>query len=488
MSFHSLDYLLFLPLVMAIYFAVPHRVRWVVLMVASNLFYMSWRVDFAVLLWFTTLVDYGVARAMPRYEGRTRKLLLTISLVSNLGLLFFFKYFALAANTVLDVWHAGQFQPIHILLPLGISFYTFQTLGYVIDVYRGKREPERHLGYFSVYIMYFPQLVAGPIERPGHFLPQLRERHVFDVRRAALGGSLILVGYFKKLVIADRLAQFVPIVMADPTAFSPGIVTATSFGSIYQYYADLSGYADIAVGSSLIFGIRLAQNFNRPFAAVSISQFWQRWHITVTTWFRDYVYLPIARGARGRGRKSAATMLTIVIISFWHGASWTWLFTGVLAGALMVAEGEVRRSRRLLAGAGAALGRIGIGSTGAERVGRNLNRLLLWLFLLLLGSLVNAPDWRSGMQMWVQMAAWPAELLRGEINFEGAGTLNGSILILPFAILALEIYQWLDSRKPVFERLAGRGRTISWSFHYALAAIIIMLGAHGRPDFIYFNF
>jgi hypothetical protein len=276
--------------------------------------------------------------------------------------------------------------------------------------------------------------------------------------------------------------------MANPSAYSPAIVTTASFGSIYQYYADLSGYADIAIGSALMFGIRLSRNFDRPFASVSISQFWQRWHITVTTWFRDYVFLPITRGASGRWRRPVATIVTIVIIAFWHGASWTWLFTGLVAGALMVAEGEIRRRRRFLAGSAAMLARIGVSATGAQWIGRNFNRLVLWLFLLLVGSLVNAPGWSYGMEIWAQMGRWPAELARGELNLGGIDGLRGSLLILPFAIVALESYQWLDKRRPVFERLETRGRAASWGFHYALAAIIVALGAYGRPDFIYFNF
>ena len=488
MRFHSIDYLLFLPLVVAIYFATAQRWRWLVLLVASNIFYMSWRAEFVLLLWFTTLADYSVALLLPRYEGVRRRLLLGVSLSSNLGLLLYFKYFALAANTMLSFWHGGRFEPISILLPLGISFYTFQTLGYTVDVYRGKREPERHLGFFATYVMFFPQLLAGPIERPGRLMPQLREPHRFDIDRAALGGALMLVGYYKKLVIADRLAQFVPAVMANPLAFSPAIVTATAFGNIYQYYADLSGYADIAIGSALMFGVRLTQNFNRPFAAVSISQYWQRWHITVTTWFRDYVYLPIARSAHGRWRKPAATILTIMIVSFWHGASWPWLLMGVASGVAMVLEGAVRRSRRLLALCAALLARVGIGARGAQRLGRNLNRLVLWAFLLLIGTLVNAPDWRTGIEMWSQMGRLPAELLHGDLSPSGAAQLSATVLILPVAILALEIYEALDARAPVFGRLAARGRAVSWPFYYALAAIVIAFGAYGQPDFIYFNF
>jgi D-alanyl-lipoteichoic acid acyltransferase DltB (MBOAT superfamily) len=489
MSFHSLDYLLFLPLVVALYFATPHRWRWALLLLASNVFYASWRLEFLPLLWLTTCVDYLVARTMPQVPpGPRRRALLAISLTTNLGMLLFFKYFALAANSWLAFTRPEGFQPVEILLPLGISFYTFQTLGYVIDVYRGRQQPERHLGYFAVYVMYFPQLLAGPIERATRILPQLREEHCFEVDRAAAGGALILIGFFKKLVIADRLAMVVPQVMAHPGDYSPLIVTGVSFGSIYRYYADLSGYADIAIGSSLILGIRLAQNFNRPLAAVSIGQFWQRWHITVTNWFRDYVYFPVARGARGRWRRPLATMLTIVIISFWHGAAWTWLASGIVAGWLMVAEGAMRRNRRIGRAADAVFRRLRLGPRAADFIKDNANRLLLWLFLILLGSLVNAPSWQDAAWMWRRMARLPLELVTGRLDLTGAGLLPPTLLFALAAIVALEIYQWLDVRRPVFDRLAARGRPAAWSFYYALIASIFVFGAFGTAQFIYFRF
>lgn len=489
MNFHSIDYLLFLPLVVLLYYAVPQRFRWLVLLLVSNAFYGSWRLEFLPLLWLTTGIDYAVGRVLPGVEDqRMRRVLLALSLTSNLGLLLFFKYFALAANTTMSLWHggeAGAFEPISIILPLGISFYTFQTLGYVIDVYRRRREPERHLGYFAVYVMYFPQLIAGPIERPGHLLPQLRREHRFELRLAAAGGAMMLLGYFKKLVIADRLAESLPAVLTAPQDHSALAVILASMGSIYQYYADISGYADIAIGSSLILGIRLSRNFNRPLAAASISEFWQRWHITVTTWFRDYVYMPIARAGRGRWRKPAATLLTIVIISFWHGAAWTWLAAGLIAGTVMIAEGAVRRNRGLAKATRSVLGAVGVGDRGVRFVQDNSNRLVLWLFLILLGSLVNAADWSAAMELWIRMAELPAQIGGLDFSLADVGFVPKTVLL---AIIGLELFQWLDARRPVFERLSERGLPTAWAFYYAVAAAILVFGTFDRSGFIYFNF
>lgn len=489
MNFHSIDFLLFLPVVVALYFATPHRFRWMLLLLASNVFYGSWRLEFLPILWLSTGIDYGVGRLLPTVSGKRRRLaLLMVSLCGNLGLLLFFKYFALAANTTLSLWHGGEpgaFEPIDILLPLGISFYTFQTLGYVIDVYRGRRAPETHAGYFAVYVMYFPQLIAGPIERPGRLLPQLRAKHDFDVGRAAAGGALMLVGYFKKLVIADRLAETVPLVLAAPQDHTPLAVVLASVGSIYRYYADISGYADIAIGASLVIGIQLSRNFDRPLAAASISEFWQRWHITVTTWFRDYLYLPLARRGREWWRKPAATLLTIMIVSFWHGAAWTWLAAGLIAGTVMIVEGAVRRDRRLARAARSLLGAVGVGDRGVRFVQDSSNRLVLWLFLILLGSLVNAGGWAEAMATWVRMGDLPGQFASLGFGLADVGFLPKTVLL---AIVGLELYQWLDARRPVFERLTDRGLPTAWAFYYALAAAILVFGTFDRSGFIYFGF
>ncbi len=489
MNFHSIDFLLFLPVVVVLYFATPHRFRWMLLLLASNVFYGSWRIEFLPILWLSTGIDYAVGRMLPKVADKRQRLgLLLVSLCGNLGLLLFFKYFALAANTTLSLWHGGEpgaFEPIDIILPLGISFYTFQTLGYVIDIYRGRRAPETHAGYFAVYVMYFPQLIAGPIERPGRLLPQLRADHAFDLRRAAVGGALMLVGYFKKLVIADRLAQTIPTILAAPQDHSPLTVLLASVGSIYRYYADISGYADIAIGASLVIGIRLSRNFDRPLAAASISEFWQRWHITVTTWFRDYLYLPLARRGREWWRKPAATLLTIMIVGFWHGAAWTWLAAGLIAGLVMIGEGAVRRSRSIARVASGAFGAMGLGDVQVRFVQDSANRVVLWLFLILLGSLVNAGGWAEAMAAWSRMAELPAQI-------GGLGVGPADVLFLPksvlLAVIALELYQWLDARRPVFERLSERGLPTAWAFYYALAVVILMFGTFDRSGFIYFDF
>ncbi len=484
MIFHSFDYLLFLPLVAAVFFAVPHRWRWALLLLASNIFYGSWRIEFLALLWFTTAVDYGAARAMMgTRDPAKRRLLLVASMICNLGPLMFFKYSALLAGTTFYDLRVGNFTMADVILPLGISFYTFQTLGYTIDVYRGKRAAETHLGIFAVYVMYFPQLLAGPIERSYKLLPQLRVKQVFELRRAAIGCALILVGYFKKLVIADRLGLMVPDILAAPEAHTSLTVTLAALGALYRYYADLSGYADIAIGSSLIMGISLSQNFNRPFAAFSIAQFWQRWHITVTRWFSDYVYVPLARRIKVGGR-IVATMATTLCVALWHGAASTWIAVGVIAGLVMIGEGAIRRQHAMLGHCRQLLGRIGVAERGAQAIGRNLNRAVLWLFLLFLGSIVNAPGWDQTFGIWAKISALPRDILALSAGF---GTFEISALFF-LAIAALEIYQWLESRRPVFDRLEKAGAIVAWPFWWGLIAIILFFGVFTSAGFLYFDF
>ena len=488
MNFHSIDYLLFLPLAVALYFAMPHRWRWMLLLAASNLFYASWRWEYLALLWFTTLIDYCVALALPRAVGRMRNVLLGISLLGNLGLLFVFKYFALLANTTLYALRMGQADPIEILLPLGISFYTFQTLGYTIDVWRGKREPERHLGYFAVFVMYFPQLLAGPIERTGKLLPQFRIERRLDLSLVAAGMAMMLVGYFKKLVIADRLALLIPPILADPSSVTPVGAVLASLGNIYRYYADLSGYVDIAIGSSMMLGITLSRNFNRPFAARSIYDYWQRWHITLTTWIRDYVHIPLARRTTSRAGREAITILTILLVALWHGASWPWIVAGFIAGLGMVAEGTFRRSKRVAALRDRTAARLGIAPARLALLRSGTSRAYLWLFLILLGTLANAPTMKDAMVMWQAMAGLPVQIAALDFDAGAGFAIGRRFWIVPAAIVALEIYQWLDTRAPVYGRLRARGLAATWAFYFGLATIILVLGSFGQPGFIYFGY
>ncbi len=267
-------------------------------------------------------------------EGSKKKKYLYLSLISNLGLLFLFKYFNFFSTSVHTLFY--QFNIFYnaptfkLLLPVGISFYTFQTLSYTIDVYRGKKEPEKNFGIFAVYVSFFPQLVAGPIERATNLLPQFYKKHKFDYDRVSNGLKLMLWGFFKKLVIADRLAILVNTVYNNPTGYTGlPLILATIFFA-FQIYCDFSGYSDIAIGASQVLGYNLMDNFKRPYFSKSIQEFWQRWHISLSTWFKDYVYIPLGGNRGVKWRWYYNLSITFIISGLWHGANWTFLAWGAI--------------------------------------------------------------------------------------------------------------------------------------------------------------
>ncbi len=351
MLFNSIEFLIFFPVVACAYFLIPHRFRWALLLVASYLFYASWRAEYLVLILASTVVDFLAGLMMAKYptrEGRGK--FLAASLVCNLGLLFTFKYFNFFsgnANVAMESLGLSYALPaVDLVLPVGISFYTFQTLSYTIEVYWGTQEPERRPGIFALYVAFFPQLVAGPIERSKRLLPQFLERHNFDARRATQGLRLILFGMFKKVVVADRLAPFVDEIYGSPTEHTgPVLLLATVFFT-FQIYCDFSGYSDIAIGTARIMGFDLMLNFKRPYAARSISDFWKRWHISLSTWFRDYVYLPLGGNRVALLRWTLNILAVFIISGLWHGANTTFLVWGALHGTYYLVSRATARLRK----------------------------------------------------------------------------------------------------------------------------------------------
>jgi D-alanyl-lipoteichoic acid acyltransferase DltB (MBOAT superfamily) len=351
MLFNSLHFLIFFPTVVILYFVIPHKYRWMVLLGASYYFYMSWRIEYVLLLITSTLVDYFSAIQIDKAEKISRrKMFLILSIVVNIGLLFIFKYFNFFSNSFGEIIKifSIEFTPLElqVLLPLGISFYTFQTLGYTIDVYRKKIKPERHLGILAVYVSFFPQLVAGPIERAKNLIPQFFEKHKFDYERVSIGAKLMLWGFFKKLVIADGVARLVDVVFQNPQFFSEEtLIMGTIFFGI-QIYCDFSGYTDIALGSAKIMGFDLIDNFKRPYFSKNIQAFWRRWHISLTSWFRDYIYIPLG-GNRGKKINWYSNILIVFLIAgLWHGANWTFLAWGAIHGYYLIFFLEIRNIGR----------------------------------------------------------------------------------------------------------------------------------------------
>jgi D-alanyl-lipoteichoic acid acyltransferase DltB (MBOAT superfamily) len=312
---------------------------------------MSWNAKYIFLILFTTVISYSAAILLEKTESKKgKKFLLTGTVILCLGVLFIFKYFNFVSESITDI--LGVFtiklNPItlNLMLPVGISFYTFQTLSYVIDVYRGDVKAERHFGYYATFISFFPQLVAGPIERTRNLLPQIKKEHVFDYDQTTYGLKLMAWGYFKKLVIADNLAEYVGVVYDSPTEYRGfALVLASVFFTI-QIYCDFSGYSDIAIGTAKLLGIDLMTNFKSPYFSQSVKEFWSRWHISLSTWFRDYVYIPLGGNRVGTIRHNMNLLITFMASGIWHGANWTFVAWGGIHGAVQVMENTLIPSKQ----------------------------------------------------------------------------------------------------------------------------------------------
>jgi alginate O-acetyltransferase complex protein AlgI len=342
MLFCSLEFLLFFTTIFAVYWVLPwRRGRVWLLLAASFFFYACWNKWLALLVCVSTALDYLIALAMERTaRGWRRRLLLGVSLAVNLGLLCYFKYagfFLQSLAAALEAAGASVWLPtLKVILPIGISFYTFEAINYTVDVYRGRMRAERSLTDFMLFILFFPHLVAGPIVRARDFLPQIKRVHRWDWARLHLGVQLFLMGLFKKLAIADRMAQFADPVFTDPLHHRTGAAWLAVFAYALQIYCDFSGYTDMALGAAHMLGYKLAQNFNMPYLACNVSEFWHRWHISLSTWLRDYIFIPLG-GSRGtQWQRTRNLLVTMTLGGLWHGAAWTFVVWGLLHGVLLI--------------------------------------------------------------------------------------------------------------------------------------------------------
>lgn len=355
MVFNSIDFLVFFPVVLFVYFVIPKKMRYVWLLVSSYYFYMSWNPKYAVLIAISTVITYlsGILigkTAKIDDEGKRKnrkKSIVACSFVTNLGILFFFKYFDFALENI--NYLLGRFgiavidKPFDVLLPVGISFYTFQALSYTMDVYRGEMEPERNLLKYALFVSFFPQLVAGPIERSKNLMKQVQQVHTFrlwNYENITGGAAIMLWGYFMKMVVADRLAIFVDAVFDHYTEYSAPLLIMAAVFFAFQIYCDFGSYSMIAVGCAKIMGFSLMENFNTPYFSTGIKEFWRRWHISLSTWFRDYLYIPLGGNRKGKRRKYLNLLVTFLVSGLWHGASFNFVVWGGLHGIYQVA-GEI---------------------------------------------------------------------------------------------------------------------------------------------------
>lgn len=344
MLFNSFEFLIFFPVVTAVYFLLPGKIQWIWLLVMSYFFYMNWHAEYALLMAACTVVTYACGRiitALP--EKKHKKLAMLAGIVFNIGLLGYFKYTGFFLDVVQRVCNALSIPVttprVSILLPVGISFYIFQALSYVIDVYKGRVKAERNLFKYALFVSFFPQLVAGPIERSSRLLRQVTAEHRFDWERARQGLLIMLLGFFEKVVIADRACMYVDAIYGGWIDASGAQIALATFVFAVQDLCDFAGYSHIAIGAAKVLGVELMTNFRQPYFAHSVQNFWARWHISLSTWFRDYIYFPLGAGRGGKLKQARNLMIVYTVSGLWHGAALKYVAWGMLNGAMQVVEG-----------------------------------------------------------------------------------------------------------------------------------------------------
>ncbi|HWY38861.1 MAG TPA: MBOAT family O-acyltransferase [Bacteroidia bacterium] len=342
MLFNSLQFLVFFAFVVSLYYALPHRSRWFLLLLASCYFYMVFVPEYVLILFGVILIDYLAAFLIAGTQGFKRKLSLGLSLAANIGILCYFKYYNFFLDNIsllLNSFHVSNPLPyIYVVLPIGLSFHTFQAMSYTIEVYRGNQQPEKHFGIYALYVLFFPQLVAGPIERPQNLLPQFKKEQIYSSLNLRSGLILMAWGFFKKVVIADRLAVVVDDCYWDPGSHSTGDLWITVLFYSIQIYCDFSGYSDIAIGAAKTMGINLMENFKNPYLSTSLTEFWRRWHISLSTWFRDYVYIPMGGNRMGLKKMCFAILLVFFLSGLWHGAKYTFIVWALIHAFFLILE------------------------------------------------------------------------------------------------------------------------------------------------------
>lgn len=482
MLFNSFQFLLFFPIVTVIYFLLPQKYRWFHLLIASCIFYTAFIPVYIFILFFTIVIDYFAGLMISKSEGKRRKFFLVLSIVANVSVLAVFKYYNFFIDNIngfAKVLHLNMIPWNHfsIILPIGLSFHTFQAMSYTIEVYKGRYPPEKNFGMYALYVMFYPQLVAGPIERPQNVLPQLHRYHAFDYSKLVMGLRLILWGLFKKVVIADRLALMVNEVynhVDHYTGFAYVIATIL-FG--IQIYCDFSGYSDIAIGTARVMGIDLMVNFRRPYFSHTVSEFWKRWHISLSTWFRDYVYIPLG-GNRGSKFKTFRNLFLVFLISgFWHGANWTFVIWGALHGTYLIVS--------LL------LHRVFPSLTRNNLINIVITFLLVqfaWIFFRA-NTLHDATTIIShlgtsgaGSSYWNLLS----EDHMGNKLYLGVPLWKfaSSLLLIPLLFLA----DWMLEKNLDQDLLESRPMPLKWAVYYIMIIVILVFGVFDTNQFIYFQF
>lgn len=478
MLFNSFAYMIFLPIVFAIYWLLKDQYRWILLLLSSYFFYMCSGPQYGLLIFGVTFVSYLSAIIIEnRSEKRKKTIALVFTVLVCMGILFFFKYFNFFSSTTnsLMSMFGIRWDPVtlNLVLPVGISFYTFQTMSYVIDVYKGVTKVEHHFGKYAAFVSFFPQLVAGPIERSNNLLPQIRQKHTFEYEKAMQGVKLMCWGYYKKLVIADVLSEYVQKVFDNPYDYKGFSLVVASVFFALQIYCDFSGYSDIAIGTAKLFGIDLMKNFKSPYFSASIREFWSRWHISLSTWFRDYIYIPLGGNRVRIIRHYINLMVTFLISGLWHGANWTFVAWGGVHGVAQVIETVFIGKKE--------------SKNGFFRLIRTgvvfIFCTFAWIFFVS-NSISDAFYVISNC-----MAGFTNPIAYLYVGFADLGLGKDMLAVLGFFILIMGVYDYISLKKDFVEWISLKNKVVQWIFYVVIALIVIFFSKKGvAAEFIYFQF
>ena len=486
MLFNSFHFLIFFPIVTLIYFLIPYRARWIWLLITSYYFYMCWNSKYAILIATSTLITYLSGILISNSKDK-KKLWVALSFISNLSILFFFKYFDFAIeniNIILNKLNISLITPsFDVLLPVGISFYTFQALSYTVDVYRGDVKPEKNLGKYALFVSFFPQLVAGPIETSKHLLDQFNHDYDFDYDRVKSGLLLMLWGFFQKLVIADRIAIVVNTVYNNYTNYSGFTLIVATVLFAFQIYCDFSSYSDIAIGCARVMGFELMQNFNKPYFSKSIAEFWRRWHISLGGWFRDYLYIPLGGSRHGKLKKYRNIMIVFLTSGLWHGAGWGFIVWGFLHGFYQIVGDLLKPAREYF------IDKLNINRNGFfHRLSQIVIVFILvdfaWIFF-------RANTFGDAIGIIKNMFVFnPWVLFDGSLYNLGLDQKDFIVGIL--AIFVLIIVSLLRRNTSLINLIGKQSIIVRWVFYFTFLYSILIFGIYGpgyaAQQFIYFQF
>lgn len=484
MSFISFQFIVFFILVTSLYFAIPHKFRWVLLLAASSIFYMAFIPKYILVLFAMIVIDYSMAILMDKTKGNFRRSLLTVSIIATIAVLFVFKYFNFFVGNAATLAKALNWNYslrfLNIILPLGLSFHTFQSLAYVIEVYRKKQKVERNFGIYALYVMFYPQLVAGPIERPQNLLHQFYEKHSFEYSRVVSGLRLVLWGFFQKIVIADRLAIIVNKVYADPQSYNgTSLIFATTLFS-FQIFCDFAGYSNIAIGVARVMGFNLMRNFDNPYGARTISEFWNKWHISLYSWFRDYLFIPLGGSRVSKARGVLNILIVFLVSGLWHGANWTFVVWGGLNGIYLIIYSLTKKTQERFA-------RL-IGLTKFKPLYISMQTLATFLLVSFSWIFFRAKDLAearyiithlfSGLDRWT-------DVIQGKLIL---GMPIKDLILVLLAIVFMQSILNLESKVNIQKVFSKKPIAIRWAFYYLILISILYYASTSQSQFIYFQF